>query len=44
MLMRQSYFLEKLVSLVKLVTSESGNRKKKVGLDFLLPECLFYNT
>ena len=29
--MRQSYFLEKLVSLVKLVTSESGNRKKKVS-------------
>ena len=29
--MRQNYFIEKLVSLVKLVTSESGNRKKKVG-------------
>ena len=32
MLMRQSYFLEKLVTMVKLVTCESGNRKKKVSL------------
>ena len=33
MLMRQSYFLEKLVTMVKLVTCESGNRKKKVSLE-----------
>ena len=30
MLMRQNLFIEKLVNLVKMVTCESGNRKKKV--------------
>jgi len=30
MLIRQQNFMEKLVNLVKIITRESGNRKKKV--------------
>jgi len=31
MLIRQHTFMDKLVNLVKIITRESGNRKKKVS-------------
>lgn len=42
MIARQQTFIDRLVDLVKIVTRESGNRKKKVSIEMYheIPVCM----